>query len=679
LRKRGRFYRAASQSLWTPKKQTPDEWGAENRVYGPGTGWPGQRNPNLTPYATPFARAFTDPKYRRVVLVTAAQSAKTETLLDVIGERLDNRPAPILYVGPNKQFITDQFEPRVRELFVQAKSLASKMIGGIDGKQQKQALKRVNGTRLRLAHAGSSTALKSDPASMALVDEYDEMLANVKGQGDPLGLVEARGDTYADFVVGVVSTPSVGMIEIERDEDANLEFWKAVDPDAIEDVKSPIWRLWQEGTRHHWCWPCVHCGDYFVPRFAQLEWPKDASPLQARRNAFVRCPHCGGVLEDRHKSEMNARGRHVAPGQKVDREGVVVGDPPDTSTLSFWVSGLASPFVTFGQRAETFLTALLSRESGKIQTATNSQFGELYIDGGGEVPAWEAIFAARLGYKPGTVPEGVRYITAGIDVQKDRLIYVVRGWGHRATSWLLKHGELLGNTGEPEVWSDLDEFLAASMDGHTIKLVFLDSGFRPGKKEGVPVNRIYEFCRRHRRFVFPTKGSSHSMLRPLVKSQIEVTQQGKVSKYGLELVRLDTDHWKSFVHEKLVWPADQPGAWFLHNDVNESYCRQLVSEVRVTTENNKHQWIVRSRENHFLDAEALAAAAGYMLNVQHLRGGGGRSPPRVTAAQTVEPEAIQTPSAPRPIPQQPPQPAPIAAATAAKKNRFASLAARLNR
>ena len=32
------------------------------------------------------------------------------------------------------------------------------------------------------------------------MDEIDEMMANVKGQGDPLGLVEARGETYADFV-----------------------------------------------------------------------------------------------------------------------------------------------------------------------------------------------------------------------------------------------------------------------------------------------------------------------------------------------------------------------------------------------------------------------------------------------------------------------------------------------
>ena len=68
--------------------------------------------------------------------------------------------------------------------------------------------------------------------------------------------------------------------------------------------------------------------------------------------------------------------------------------------MSFWVSGLASPFVTFGQRAETYLTALRTNESAKIQTATNAQFGELYVDGSGDVPPWEQIFEKRQGYKP---------------------------------------------------------------------------------------------------------------------------------------------------------------------------------------------------------------------------------------------------------------------------------------
>src|SRR5947208_9151119 len=104
----------------------------------------------------------------------------------------------------------------------------------------------------------------------------------------------------------------------------------------------------------------------------------------------------------------------------------------------FWVSGLASPFVTFGERAAEFLEAVALGEAGKIQGVMNAAFGELYAPGGGEAPAWAEVAKLRAPYRYGDLPTGVITITSGVDVQKNRLIYVVRGWGARGTSWLLE-------------------------------------------------------------------------------------------------------------------------------------------------------------------------------------------------------------------------------------------------
>ena len=649
--------------MWTARRQAPDEWGAGNRVYGGETGWPGPRNPRITPYAIPFGRAFEDPRHRRVVLVTAAQSGKTETFLDVIGERLDNRPAPILYVGPSRDFLTDQFEPRLVGMFGQSASLARKVVGGIEGSRQKKTMKRVAGVRIRLAHAGSSTALKSDPAAFVLVDEMDEMMANVRGQGDPLGLVEARGDTYADFVVGVTSTPSLGRVEPELDAASGLEFWGVADE---EDIKSPIWRLWQAGTRHHWCWPCPSCDEFFVPRFRLLQWPDGASPAVARRSAFLSCPRCGGVIEESQKAAMNARGVYVAPGQVVDVDGTVTGEPTDSSTLSFWVSGLASPFVSFGERAERYLTALATGETAKIQAAVNAGAGEVFAPDLGDVPEWQEVAGLAMPYAAMTVPDQVILLTAGVDVQGNRLVYVIRGWGARATSWLITHGELWGRTAEPAVWLELSELLRRTFDGLPVKYAFVDSGFRPGKKVALPVNQVYEFCRRHRTFVFPSKGASAAMVKPLIVSDIDVEPDGRADTYGLDLVRLDAGYWKGFVQERLRWPSDQPGAFHIHESVDPDYCRQLVSEAPVRKDGGGWIWVQRSRDNHFLDAEALAAAAGFLAGAQNItverRNLGSREPlvsPNVTAAIH---EAQARPSAPTLQP-----------------SRLGALAARLNR
>ena len=76
----------------------------------------------------PWSAAVHRGTYRRVVAVTAAQSGKTDSMLDVIGARLDQRPAPILYVGPTKEFLTDQFEPRLMALLDDAATLSNKVV-----------------------------------------------------------------------------------------------------------------------------------------------------------------------------------------------------------------------------------------------------------------------------------------------------------------------------------------------------------------------------------------------------------------------------------------------------------------------------------------------------------------------------------------------------------------------
>jgi phage terminase large subunit GpA-like protein len=612
-------------------RTTPDAWAAAHRRYPKTAGKPGKRDPFLTPMVVPFGRAMAEGhRYKRVVQVCAAQMGKTDTLLDVIGERLDHKPAPILYVGPSRDFCTDQFEPRLMALLDQASSLAEKVARG---KRMKKTRKIVAGVPVRLAHGGSSTALKSDPAAIAFIDEYDELLRNVRGQGDPLGLVEARGDTYADFVTGVVSTPSLGALDTYVDRDSGLEFWKEVAP---EDLQSKIWKLWQEGTRYHWAWPCPHCAEYFIPRFSCLKWaPRDdggkVTPLQARRSAYVECPRCGGVIDESHKKDLNARGRYVAPGQSIAPDGVVTGEPPESSTLSFWCSGLASPFVSFGERAERYLKAVRAGGQEPIQTAINAGFGELFSPGGGDVPEWAEVAEHKAEYQRGELPAGAVFLVLTVDVQKNRLVYVIRGWGGRATSWLIDWGMLYGETVEEGVWTDLADLMKTPVAGVPIRMVLIDSGFRPGKRDDLPLNRIYDFCRRFPRLVRPTKGSSSPMRLPLVKSRIEVTARANANKYGLELIRLDTDHWKSFVHERVRWPSDQPGAWHLPCDVDDDYCKQIISEARIRLASGAPRWVRRSKENHFLDCEAMQAAASHLLNAQRIPVGFARPAPKHAA------------------------------------------------
>jgi phage terminase large subunit GpA-like protein len=577
----------------------------------------------------PFMRAFEDARYNTVVFVCGGQMGKTDSVIDVILSRLDQRPVPIIYAGPDRNFVTDQFEPRFDDALNRSPSLSVKLARG---KKNKKTRKIVSGVPVRLAWAGSANQLKSDPAGLAIVDERDGMAKNIKGEGDPVRLLEVRGDTHADFTLGVTSTPTEGTVEIERDADSGLAFWRVVDQDDIATLDSPIWKLWQRGTRYHWAWPCPHCEDYFIPRFDCLVIPKiditpkggketierDATAIEARRLAFLQCPNCGGVIEEKQKFEMNAHGVYVAPGQRIEPDGGrVIGDPPDGTTVSFWVSGLASPFVSFGERAGRYVEALNSGDQEEVQTVINGGFGELWAPAGGDAPEWADVARLKLPYPSRDIPGGVLLLTAGIDVQKNRLVTVVRGWGVRQESWLIEQNEIWGETEHGDVWVDLAEMLARPFGDLLIRRAFIDSGFRPGKKDEVPEHRVYEFCRRHARVVYAVKGFDHRD-QPLSVKRIDVTPKGKAAKYGLDLVRLDSDFFKSWVHERVRWPDDQPGGWHLPSDTTEAYCRQIVSEGRVKKPSGGYTWIQRSRDNHFLDCEAMAYAAAYMLGVQRI-------------------------------------------------------------
>ena len=55
-------------------------------------------------------------------------------------------------------------------------------------------------------------------------------------------------------------------------------------------------------------------------------------PAQAKREARLLCPECGSLLEDKHRNSMNCAGKFLPKGDL------------ESSTASFWVSGLASPW-----------------------------------------------------------------------------------------------------------------------------------------------------------------------------------------------------------------------------------------------------------------------------------------------------------------------------------------------
>ena len=224
------------------------------------------------------------------------------------------------------------------------------------------------------------------------------------------------------------------------------------------------------------------------------------------------------------------------------------------------------------------------------------------------------------------------------------MVASVRGWGANYESWLIEHGELWGDTAFDFVWGTLAELLQKSWGDWRIARMFVDSGFKPESTRGSD-NQIYDFCRRFRAVAFPTKGHDRQD-KPLKASMIDVSHRGRTIKNGVQLWHLDSDYFKSWVHSRVRWPAGESGAWHLHRDTTDDYCQQVVAEQRLLMATGRITWIKTAVDNHYLDCEALNAAAAHSLSIHTLR--------PIQVKKECEKEEPQQEAKPNPPPQRKP-------------------------
>jgi phage terminase large subunit GpA-like protein len=516
-------------------------------------------------------------------------------ILSLIGHRFADGPrTPTLFVLPTQKLAGSMSADRVSRILRECPALDeihSK------GKSDSKFEKWLGGVPLRFAWAGSATELAAHPCGMVLIDELDRMDRDVAGEGDPVTLARARTKNYIAPLLVVTSSPS------------------------YEDA-SAIQAQFDNGSGEMWEIACTHCGEHHRPLGRYLVWQDGAAPGEAARTVAYACPHCGADLSEQDRQYGIANGR-FRPYQRDPDGNYLPSDDPisDYSHRSFWVSGLASPWVSWSDMARELCASYRSRDPETIRAAINTYLGELWRVRG-DAPDWHEVAAHRQAYRQPERPWGVQVVTAGVDVQSDRLYYVVRGWGAEQApmeSWLLEHGELHGRTDLDEVWISLGQVLRR----HELQIrrCLIDSGYKPGldwfKR---PDHAVYQFSRRHQPIAYAAKGYE-AREKPVDTSLIDVTTSGGATiKNGVKLYRVDVGYFKSWIYSRVAVGEDGASdVWHLPSDVSEDYMRQVVSEELLETASGRMRWIARrTKPNHFLDCEVLATAAAHSLNAYTL-------------------------------------------------------------
>lgn len=191
-----------------------------------------------------------------------------------------------------------------------------------------------------------------------------------------------------------------------------------------------------------------------------------------------------------------------------------------------WAAYSYSPNAAWGKLAREWVDAQKNRE--RLKTFVNTVLGEPWTEQGETVEA-ASIHNRRERYKA-AVPNG-SVLTAGVDVQDDRLELEIVSWGEGEESWSVDFVRLYGDPSRAELWRKLRELLGRTWlraDGQQldVRAVAIDSG-------GHFTDEVYAFSRANGvRWAIPIKGANEpgkpiaAFPRTLNTKRVYLTQVG---------------------------------------------------------------------------------------------------------------------------------------------------------
>lgn len=592
-------YTEAFLSAFKPRsKLTGSQWADLNRYVAPGTSpEPGEWRTSRVPYLREPMDAMTDRTTETVVLMWASQLGKSELLLNVMGFYVDQDPAPQLMLQPTVEAAESFSKERIDPTFRYSPALADKLEDGKDGRGTSRKssttirMKHYPGGYLALVGSNSPAGLASRPIRVLLADEIDRY--SPTKEGDPLKLANQRTTNFHNRKRCYVSTPTI----------------KGASPIEAEYLKSDQ-RLYYV--------PCPHCGHEHFWKWEYVKWDKDEAGNVLPETARIVCPKCGEIERGAYK-----------PNPDILNKGRWIPTNKESRIKGYHINSLYSPWVNLFSLVEEFVTATRNRDKAGLMEFINLKLGEPWDEHDGEQDIWEYLHKRREYYPDNSsLPEKVLVLTAGVDVQHDRLECTVYGWGDGKECWGIEHRIIYGSPDLPDTWQQLDGFLQQrrclpSGVQIPVSCTFVDSG------DGTYTANVYRYTKaRERLRVFSIKGRGGVGV-PFLNNPTKSNTEGAM------LFSLGVDAGKSLVMSRLK--IDDEGAGYVHYPrqaecgFNENFFQQLTAEVfEQKFEKGKviSGWKKIRERNEALDCMVYATAAIEMVNpnfeyLKDLYSGGG--------------------------------------------------------
>lgn len=577
------------------------------------------------PYQRAVLDAVSDPRVERVTWMKSSRVGYTKCFCIAVGYYIDHDPCPILIVQPTIDDAKKHSKEDIAPMLAEVPALRGKVAEAKSRDSANTITDKVfQGGSLSLVGANSPRGFRRTSRRVVIFDEVDGYPESAGTEGDPVELGIRRTEFYWNRKILAGSTPTLAGYS------------------AIE-------RLFSAGDQRRYYVPCPECGESQVLRFPNLRWPEGRPEL-----AYFVCTFNGCEIQHERKRDMVEAGawRAEAPENFTEHN--------RHASFHIWAAYSYSPNASWGQLASEFIKANRGG-STTLKTFVNTVLGETWADRG-ETPAWEPLMRRRETYAIGTVPSGALMLTAGVDVQKDRVVYEVVGWGRGKRSWSVDYGVVPGDTADLErgPWKDLDALLARAFHHEhgvelSVRMLAVDSGYN--------TQQVYAWARRYpMNRVIAIKGVEAGGVLVQAPTPVEVTDRGRKLKRGYKVWPVTGSIAKSELYGWLRLEApleddalEPPG--FCHfPEYGEDYFRELTAEQLVPVKTRRGyirlEWaIIPGRRNEVLDARVYARAAAAVVGLDRFSESdwsvlevsvGKRPAPRPS---TPEPAPIQDPGA----------------------------------
>lgn len=512
------------------------------------------------PYQIAIMDLISNDDVREVWWVKSARTGYTKCILAAMAYFAHHKRRNQVVYQPvdddADEFVKTELDPMIRDV-----AALKAVFPWADKKSKNNTLRQKGfiGSTLHIRGGKAAKNYRRISVDTVYFDELDGFDIDVDGEGDPitLGAKRAEGAVFPKIVGG--STPKHKMTSLIG------------------------WRTRQADVRLTYHVPCPHCGHMQPLRWGGkdssfgFKWI-DADP----KTAGHLCEECRALFTQNQYLDVWECGRWMSEdGAYIDDQGLFCNSAgeriatPRSVALHSWTA--YSPMATWESIVRDFLAA--KDDPAKLKTFVNTTLGEEWE---GEI---ESIDSSTLLERRGTynaeVPWGAVLLTAGVDVQDDRLEVQVDGWGPNEERWTIDYEVLEGDPGGAQVWDELDEFFSKTYrheSGTELSIwsVCIDTG-------GHHTQIVYDYCRkRSRRRIYAIKDVPGDG-RPLISAPTRKGTARTVKKVALYTVGKWEGNTRIYSSLSISDPS-KPRYWHFPNAswCSEEYFEQLTGEVLVT-------------------------------------------------------------------------------------------------